>query len=228
MRSLTISLFILILLGCAHGPGRKGKLSSITQNDANYYLSLAQSSAQPDKSTYLLKAGEILIHQQEYLKAQETLSYVKPAVLSELQKENYYLFYGHALQQLKQTQAALDFLDRIQRPEQHPIEWQLFYRRTLSEAFLNDGNYYEAARIRIEMEDLLLSPEEVAENHQFIWNTISQITPEFLAVYKNDFNDPKINGWLEIAQIVRRYQNHPDQLLAALDQWKLRYPGRIR
>ncbi|MCO7224005.1 penicillin-binding protein activator [Pleionea sp. CnH1-48] len=223
MRSLIVLICIITLAAC--GPRTKGPAHPPTAADnANYYLNLAKQSSQPEKSEYLLAASKILIAQERFLEAQETLSYVDPEYLSPTGKESYWLYYGHTLLQLQQTEAALTFLQRISQPQQHDIDWQIFYRQTLSLAYLADSNYYEAAKIRIELEDLLLTEEQITENHRFIWDALGQLSDHALLTYSNDLNNPLTNGWLEIASITRNNRNTPDLLLAHLEQWRLKYP----
>lgn len=219
--------FIVLLIGCfLVSCGQKNEVRGVQESidNANYYLGLAKTSAQPQKSQYLLKAATILAQKAQYLKAQETFSYLNPEYLSPADKESYYLYYGLSLNELDQTSAALKFFKRIQQPSQHSIDWQINYRTALSKAYLKDGNYYEAAKIRIEMEDLLLSEEQIRVNHQFIWDALSNISEQFLRLYQTEFSDSIVNGWLEIAAITRKHLDQPERLLAALNQWKSRYP----
>lgn len=222
MRRIFILLLSLTLASC----GKQSTITSITDsiNNANYYLGLAKNSSQPQKSEYLLKAGVILAQKAQYLKAQETFSFIAPEYLSPNDKETYYLYYAMSLQELSQTNAALVFFKKIQTPENHPIDWQVTYRRSLANAYLSDGNYYEAAKIRVELEDLLLTEEQIEENHEFIWQALNQINPEFLKLYQTDFSNPIVNGWLELAFITHKHEEQPNQLLTALNLWKQRFP----
>ncbi len=221
MRRILILLLSLTLASCG-----KQSTTSIKDsiNNANYYLGLAKNSNQPQKSEYLLKAGVILAQKAQYLKAQETFSFIEPSYLSPIDKETYYLYYALSLQELSQTAAALTFFKQIQTPENHPIDWQVTYRKSLANAYLSDGNYYEAAKIRIELEDLLLTEEQLEENHEFIWRALNQINPEFLKLYQTDFSNPVVNGWLELAFITHKHEEQPNQLLTALNVWKQRFP----
>jgi hypothetical protein len=222
MHRIVILLLILTLTACGQKSGQRSVQETI--NNANYFLGLAKTSEQPKKSEYLLKAGTILAQKAQYLKAQETFSFLNPEYLSDTDKESYYLYYGLSLLNLSQNDAALKFFKRITQPQQHSIDWQITYRKALSQAYLNDGNYYEAAKIRIELEDLLLTEQQITDNHQFIWDALSQISEEFLKLYQTDFSDPIINGWLDIAYLTRKNANQPEQLLHALNLWKQRYP----
>lgn len=192
--------------------------------DANKWLALAKASQQPEKSLYLVKAGAILAQKGQYLKAQETFSFVTPDALSFDAKEDYFLYYGLALQNLGQTSAALGFFRRIKSPESHGIDWQITYRTVLSEAYLSDGNYYEAAKIRIELEDLLMDETAIKANHAFIWQALGEISLEFLKVYQTNYSSPIVNGWLELAYLSRSKVDQPEQLLNALSSWRNRYP----
>ncbi|WP_164503562.1 penicillin-binding protein activator [Pleionea sediminis] len=223
MHKRILTLLVLFLIASC---SQKNDVQNVKEgiDNANYYLGLAKDSPQPQKSQYLLKAATILAQKAQYLKAQETFSFLNPEYLSSLEKESYYLYYGMSLNELEQTDAALKFFKRIQKPSQHDIDWQITYRKALSKAYLKDGNYYEAAKIRIEMEDLLFNEEQIEENHQFIWDSLSNISEQFLRLYQTQFSDPIVNGWLDIALLTRKHIDHPEQLLSALNQWKQRYP----
>jgi hypothetical protein len=222
MRRILIVLLSLTLASC----GKQSTTSSIKDsiNSANYYLGLAKNSSQPQKSEYLLKAGVILAQKNQYLKAQETFSFIDPIHLSENDRETYYMYYALSLQELSQTSAALAFFKKIQHPENHPVDWQITYRKSLANAYLSDGNYYEAAKIRMELEDLLLTEQQLIENHQFIWQALTQINPEFLKLYQTEFSNPIVNGWLELAYLTHKHEQQPNQLLTAINLWKQRFP----
>jgi len=221
MQKIIIVLIALMLISC--GTKRLGTTSA-SINDANSFLSMAKTSQQPEKSQYLLKAAVILAQKAQYLKAQETFSLIKLEYLNNQEQETYYLYYGLALQKLAQTQAALNLLQKIKSPSQHSIEWQIQYQSTLSDAYLSDGNYYEAAKIRVELEDLLMTEEAIKENHTYIWQALEQISEDFLKVYQTEFSDPSINGWLELSYLTRKNRQQPEQLLKAIETWRQRYP----
>ncbi|NVJ51440.1 MAG: penicillin-binding protein activator [Gammaproteobacteria bacterium] len=221
MQKIIIILASFVLLSCGV---KRTDAPVASLNDANSYLNLAKNSAQPEKSQYLLKAAVILAQRAQYLKAQETFSVIKPDFLTKLEQETYFLYYGVALQHLSQTQAALKLLRQIQNPEQHPVEWQIEYQSSLAQVFFDDGNYLEAAKIRINLEDLLMTEAAIKENHQFIWHALSQLSADFLKLYQSDFSSPIVNGWMELAYLTRMNSEHPEKLLAAIEQWRLRYP----
>ncbi len=217
-----VMLIMMVLSSCDKS---RIKPQDITIKDVQSFLDLAKISPEPEKSEHLLSASALLIQQTHFLKAQDVLSRINPDYLSDLQRDDYYLYYGQTLQALQQTKAAFSLLDKIQYPEQHSIEWQISYRKTLSLVYLDQNNYYEAAKIRIELEDLLLDAEDVANNHQFIWQALGQIETDFLDIYRNDFNDATINGWLEVVELTKAYRLEPDKLVSAFELWRQRYPS---
>jgi outer membrane PBP1 activator LpoA protein len=206
--------------------GQKSSTVTTQQSlkNANYYLGLAKTSAEPNKSKYLLQAGIVLAQSSAYLKAQETFTVIEPSNLSQTERESYYLYYGYSLLNLAQSNAALRFLNRITRPEQQSIDWQVLYRESLADSYLAESNYLEAAKIRIELDGLLLDQTTLARNHEAIWQALNQLSISFLSQFSSDLNSRELNGWLELSYLTKNNASNPQKLIKNLQLWQAKYP----
>jgi len=146
------------------------------------------------------------------------------------QKDTYHLFYGEVLlsddlAKLEDSQrASLSQLLKILTPNAHSIEWQIRYFQSLSDSYFANGNFLEAAKQRISINDLIDNAPALEENNNQIWIAIDQMSPQFLQQTTTDFNSKRLNGWLDIVRIYKIWGSQPNRLLTEIDLWKKRYP----
>jgi uncharacterized protein len=236
-QSLKIVSFVAlvgIMAGC--GPTTKKPSSELASSEQNLELILRQADgAAPDKKNPLLiQAAGILLLEQRQEKALELLVHIDQRYLNELQTDTYQLYYGEALlwenpehsaeKTIERYKASLGKLLAVTKPNAHSIDWQIRYFQSLSDSYFANANYFEAAKQRIGLDDLIDTPEQLAENNEKIWLAISQMSPEFLNQMISSFNTQRVNGWLEIVKINKTWGNRPDKLLEQISLWKQRYP----
>src|SRR3989337_1118462 len=90
---------------------------------------------------------------------------------------------------------------------------------------LNTGQLIPAARTRIELNNYLLTVQELAENQQTIWRLLSQSDANALAQELGaSTGKPTQDSWLELAIISKTHIYKPHELEIAIQSWKKRYP----
>ncbi len=236
-QSLKIVSFVLVAgVMTACGPTTKksgGELANAEQN-LESILRQADSAGPDKKNPLLIQAAGILLLEQRHEKALELLVHIDQRYLNELQTDTFHLYYGEALlwenpehsaeKTIERYKASLGKLLSVTNPSSHSIEWQIRYFQSLSDSYFANGNYFEAAKQRIGLDDLLDDTEKLANNNEKIWTAISQMSPEFLEQMTSSFNTQRVNGWLEIVRINKLWGNRPDKLLEQISLWKQRFP----
>ncbi len=221
---ILIALIALILQACdPSGPSSRNRAQNNAQN-LEHILKQAAQAPVGQKSALYVQAAGLLILEQRFEKAQEILIHVDQQMLTPLQMQDFHLFHGETLLALGATEASLNQFKSITQISMKPIEWQIRYAQSLSDSYLANNNYFEAAKLRIELDDLISDPEQLKSNNEKIWQALNKIETDFLVQLKSDFNTQRVNGWLEIAYINKRWGYHPEKLLSEIDTWKKRYP----
>jgi len=234
--SLKIAAFIaisLLMLACGSSPKQGfNELPDPSQN-VEAILKQANQAGSNQKNPLLVQASGILLTDGRQKKALELLLHIDVRYLNDQQKDTYHMFYAQALlsddlaqldDKEERKQASLNHLRSVAKPSAHSIEWQVRYFQTLSDNYLANHNYFEAAKQRIELDDLIVQQDALAENNEKIWYAISQIETGFLAQLISDFNTQRVNGWLELVHINQKWGVQPDILLEQMALWKKRYP----
>lgn len=227
--TLTTTL-LMLMLGCS-SVGKIGR-SEFADPRQNLESIMAQASvAEPtQKQALLLQAVDILLLSQREVKALELLAHIEQRFLNPAQKDTFHLFYGEALLSDELTElershrASLTKLRSITKPSSHSIEWQIRYYQSLSNSYFANGNYLEAAKQRIEINDLIDDPVVLEQNNDKIWTAIDQMSPQFLQQTITSFNSKRLNGWLEIVHLNKTWGQQPDRLLEEMALWNKRYP----
>ncbi len=229
-----VSLILLSLLACGSASKRQANEFAATSADVDSILKTAANAEPSTKHPLLVQAAGLLIDDLRTDKALELLVRIDARYLNVNQKDTYHLFYGEALlseaakeieeKRVEQHRASLSQLLSISSASNHSIKWQIRYFQSLSDGYFANNNYFEAAKQRIGLDDLIDEPELLALNNQKIWDAINQMSPEFLQQVISDFNSQRLNGWLEIVQINQMWGQRPDKLLKEMALWKERYP----
>ena len=243
IHSLKITCFVtitLLMLSCGSNVKKNSIDFSQASKELDVLLRKANLAKPEKKNPLLLKASGILLATKRQEKAFELLIHIDSQYLDNLQQDTYHLYFAEALlSQASQSstesffpsenlseknKTSLNHLKKINKINAHSIKWQIRYFQTLSDSYLANNNYFESAKQRIELDDLIDEREMLAENNEKIWLALSQINPDFLALLINDFNSQRVNGWLELVLINQKWGDQPEQLLSKMDFWKLRYP----
>lgn len=231
-----VSFVMLAMLMLACGPSKKSGPDELASPSQNLESILQQADQAPAdvKNPLLVQATGILLTEQRYEKALELLIHIDTRYLDQKQKDTYHLYYGEALltespinspeKTDERNKASLSQFLSVKSSSIHTIDWQIRYYQSLSDSYFVNGNHFEAARQRIALDDLIDQPEMLEANNEKIWTAISTMTPEFLQQMISNFNTSRVNGWLEIVQINKRWGSQPDKLLKRMDIWKERYP----
>lgn len=222
---LSFALIVLLLQACGTGKRSISQPEIAPQPSIEHLLKQAQQAPLELKSPLLVQVAGLLVIDKRYEKAQEVLIRINQQFLSSQQMDDFRLYYGETLLALGANEASLNQLLSVLSPSSKTIEWQVRYTQALADSYLANGNYFEAAKLRINLDDLIHESDVLAHNHEKIWFSLNQLNSDFVKQLITDFNSPRLNGWLEIIHINHQWGHHPERLMQEIEQWKNRYPN---
>lgn len=121
-------------------------------------------------------------------------------------------------------QVALSKLASITEKKELPPYQQIQFHEFLAQAYSAANKPLAAIDERIKLDLLLTKAESQANNQRILWLTLARIPQaELNTLLTESTNQPILQGWLQLAQISRKYRDNPKALLAALEQWKSQF-----
>jgi len=226
--NLTIgALLSLILVACGSTPKKLPEINETKTQNVEELLQLANTASGEKRYPLLIQASGLLVQEMRLEKALEVLTFIEVNQLNAIDKDTYYLHYGEILlaseERERQTSSLTQF-NKIVNPSNHSIDWQVRYGQSISDSYLINNNYYEAAKQRIDLFDLIDDATELENNNNKIWHSLIQMEMPILKALSSGFNSKRVNGWLEVVYLNKRWGNQPSKLIKQLDQWKKRFP----
>lgn len=221
---LLIGLLVILTLHACSTAKKSSTTAIPATEDVEAILKQAKNAPADKKDALLLQAAGLLNLQQRFEKSNELLIRINKTQLDVQQLDDFYLYTGEALLALDVKEVSLERLKSVSSPSNKSIDWQIRYAIAMSESYLANGNYYEAARQRIDLDDMISDADFLKQNHEKIWQALEQTSSDFLQQMITSFNDKRTNGWLEIVLLNKLWGHEPQRLLAKIEQWKARYP----
>lgn len=191
------------------------------QGAANQLLAEAKLSISPQAEQLRLAAATALLNGRQWDAAELVLKQL-PLTGSVDYQTAFTIQQARLLIGRNQAQTALLRLGAL--GENFTPTLQPDYHRTRAEAYAAAGNHLESARERVWL-DGLLSKTAQADNHQAIWNSLSQIPAAILHNLRTVPPPDVLSGWMELVETARAQRDNPQQLGIALSIWQERYSG---
>ena len=168
---------------------------------ANEYLRLAESAQAARRPEFLMKAAFVLNEAGEPWGARRLLDQIEVTAISAgLQLRRALLLAELALLD-RAWQDTLTLLP-AENATKYPRELRARMLELRALAFQQAGNYLELARERVNMEAVLVGPEDIAENRRLIWQAVSKMTPTALDQARIPPPDV-LGGWLGLGRNCR-------------------------
>ena len=198
---------------------QSGDFSSAAQQ----YEALAKSSGGTHRSRLYIQAASAYWQLGQVEQARATLAKIDREQLTpNLAFELSILEANFAIQALGASQ-ALSLLEPY-RADQLTTRQQRTLYRTRIQAYQISENWLEMANSHISLDNLLPDSEREA-NQQQLWQALMMLTPEALNLFNPGFPPATDSGWFALAHIIKTYQNNPDVLIVALEDWQRSYPN---
>ncbi len=189
---------------------------------AQSYLALAQQSSGMEKQRYLLAAAAIITRGQHVARAKATMDQIDPSQLNSDDQLRYSLTSARIALLEFQPDAALDQLSAA--AETIPAEIASDWHNTKADAYAMAGNYLEATRERVLLEERLSDPADIRRNHHQIWQSLSQLSSSAMETFRTEPAPDVLSGWLELGYLYKTSLNNPSQLELQMQAWLDNYP----
>ncbi|RMH40305.1 MAG: hypothetical protein D6694_10155 [Gammaproteobacteria bacterium] len=222
-RIITVACIAMLLAGCPSKPVKTPvSVTNIEPAQRNFeqWIRLASQAPADKRASLYLNATQAAIRTQRFVDAQSALAEAKRHPMTSLDMMRWQLYQGILLTHQGDFNGALALFSKISPVGDDDIRLFHLWR---ARAYQLSGNYLEAARERIVLMSLLPEARK-QDNADAIWYLLSQISPDYLALFaqSTDPNTP-LYGWLQLATLRAQYKGRPVELLRALKTWQARF-----
>ncbi len=237
MRLLTILCCLLLFASCGAPTRQQTPETQVNQEQqardlisaGNYiaaaeeYIRLAEQNKR-NAEPFILKAADAYIKGEKPALAESTLGDLQLDKLTALQNTELNILSARIAILNNDALTALNKLN-VAVPADGPRPLLAAYYQASATALEMDGQLMPAALARIELNNYLLTVQELAENHQTIWQLLSQSdTNALMQELGASTGKPAQDSWLELAIISKTLIYKPQELETAIQSWKQRYP----
>lgn len=233
---LILHLFCLSMLtACATDPAQRHlylneaiKAESFVQKGdhkkaANLYQSLAKSKP-AHRIPFSLLATDAFLQSGDNLSAQTHADSIDTRLLSIEQQAKLDLLYAQIYLSRGDAEQALNKLNQTEVYNLNPVDKIVFYQ---SSAFAHSltGNQLQSAQARIQLDPLLMDPQERDDNKHVILNTLSLLATQTLILEQPSAPDV-LGGWMALTIILKSKNavQNKEQLQSKLEEWQLAFP----
>lgn len=120
-------------------------------------------------------------------------------------------------------QSALLHLDKIDFENANEAQQKRILELRITAYDLTE-NWLEKALAHIKLDEML--PESERENnHLALWQTLMKMTPQALDLYNPGQPPAEDSGWFALAYAVKAYENNPEAMEVAIEDWEYSYPN---
>lgn len=222
LRPLSALCLAGLLAACASSPSSNlGELPR-TPNASIEQLLEQASTAKPEDAVLLkLSAADLAYQQKDIARSSQILDQLPLDSLKPAQQ----IFANTLTAQLalarNKPKAALKAFEHpsFSHLGELPVEQQARSGLVKAQALAADGQNLAAARERVFI-DPLLNADASKNNHDAIWNLVSNLPIQQLQASPNEGD---LNGWLELARIVKTSSTLNEQQ-ANIDSWRQKNP----
>jgi len=175
------------------------------------------TSSPEQQNLQRLQAIEALIQAGDSNAAKHNADSINPAELSPEQRPWLNLLYAQILLSSGEAEQAIESMSLIQ-PQQLSADNQIKYFQSQAFAYSLTGSLLDSVKSRIELHQLLTSPEELEKNQAAILETLSLLPDTALQTNHTDV----LAGWMSLSNILKNL-NQPD-FNDQLSQWRATFP----
>lgn len=211
-----------ILTGCASTPpgddGRSRNGAAMPEAlDTETYLQRSTAESRPGR---LLEAAGLALDAEDSEAARALLALIDEngTGVHRTLLETRLALLEHDTNAALQHLSSLD-LDSLRNEQQNYYIQALELR---ADAYLNMERYLAAARDRVNIGSLLSPPERAANNNR-IWQMLSSAPAGMLSGRDSLIDSYELRGWLELLNVTQASQNHIEEQIATIEQWRARW-----
>lgn len=198
---------------------QSGDFSSAAQQ----YEILAESSGGIHKTRLYVQAASAYWQLGQVEQARLTLAKIDREQLTPNLSFDIALLEANIAVQELDASKALTLLAPFRADQLTARQQRALYRARI-QAYQVSENWLEMANSHIQLDDLLPDTEREA-NQQQLWQALMMLTSQALDLFNPGFPPATDSGWFTLAYIIKTYENNPDVLIVALEDWQRSYPN---
>ncbi|MDF1587720.1 MAG: penicillin-binding protein activator [Gammaproteobacteria bacterium] len=188
-----------------------------------FYLELATSTVGQLQAQSYLRAALAFWQAKDELLSSDSLSKVQRQVLSAAQQIDAAILEAEIAQFRRQTEQSLTSLANVDLNKASKAQTiQVLTLR--ANAYQITENWLEKANSHLALAKLLPDDQQV-QNQVDLWQALTSLTPQALDLFNPGIPPAVDSGWFALAYAITAYQNNPEALLVALEDWKRNYPN---
>jgi len=192
---------------------------------AQQYAALAEKTTKGTQAQYYLRATIAFLQAEQREQAAANLAKINRQLLSNSKLIDVAIVSSQlALSATPpQAEAALKSFDNVSITKATAAQSQQVLRLQIK-AYGLTKNWLEKANSHLQLSNYLTNDERL-ENQQGLWQALTSMTPQSLDLFKPGMAPAEDSGWFELAYIVKSYQNTPETMMVAIENWQRDYPN---
>ncbi len=226
--AVTLLWLTILLSGCS----QPGTVSPVNQHVntpeelAELELAKAAGSIPPQKQLHQLNAANWQVQAGSPQKAMMTLKAIDAEGLPDEHFADYTLLFANLSQQEEQFFQARNLLaDKRMAAIAYrlPLEQQTQWQKMRGELFSLLGEDENSVRAFAALSTLTANIEEREYAHEQLWQVLTHVSPQYLASLLDTEPDPTLQGWYNLASIIRNNPGDVNQQLSLIQLWKSKW-----
>ncbi|MDO8827164.1 penicillin-binding protein activator [Methylophaga sp.] len=190
---------------------------------AEDYLAKAADSEGALKSAFQYRAAIMHYELGEFAEAEALLAETNLQQLTSREQLTAHLLRADIAVLNLDGQSALQHLDKIDLASTNTAQQKRILELRITAYDLTE-NWLEKALAHIKLDKML--PESARENnHVALWQTLMKMTPQALDLYNPGQPPAEDSGWFALAYAVKAYENNPEAMEVAIEDWEFSYPN---
>ena len=185
------------------------------------YLDMADNATGQQRYHYLLKAADLFSVLREFDTAEAQLKAIDIELASTDQLRQLQIMHARIALGKGDPGKALALL---QFSDVLPRDLQAEVYKIRSKAFMDAGFPLEAAKTRIQLDTIIINPNDRQENHQMIWQTLSLLPETTLVQLSQAPLHYDFMGWVELAKVAKKGQIDWQHIQDDILKWRNRFP----
>ncbi|KAA8999268.1 penicillin-binding protein activator [Affinibrenneria salicis] len=222
-RAMPVVLAALLLTGCpGHAPQSPppADVQGQAAGSSAYYLQQMQQSSDNNKADWQLLAVRAFLQEGKLPQAAQQLNTL-PAELNDAQRLERQLLNAELLAAQNHTQAAIAALGSLDVNTLSDPQKQRYYQTLINASQGRPSLTLVRAMIA---QETLLQGDARQKNLDLTWQTLNSLSAQDLSSLVIDASENTLRGWLDLLTTWQNNRQSPDQLKAAIEDWKVRYP----
>lgn len=233
LKNLILPLFFL-LSACSTAPDKniddiisdavlhqtiEDSLSDEARETPEYYIKLASESSGEAQQKYLVKAAELLYQRGDIDSAKDQLENLKTEEMTDSHQIHIQILAAKiALANHNPAQA----IELLPRQTKMTVAQFIELSEVRAEANMAMGYLMEVIKTRVHVDNYYKDAEQREKNHTAIWTALNAMPSTVLEQLRS--RNQTLQGWLELARIVRSSQINNQKLKNSILDWNTAFP----